>query len=72
MSEAEDKRKDDATDPGAVDDAGAHRMQRRNRRTRQALDEAGDIDKKEDKNSAAWNRGRNSADPSRKKYTRVS
>jgi hypothetical protein len=60
------------TKPGAVDDDARGRSRRAREAQKRMIEEAGDTDSapKEDPNSAAWNRGRNAADPSRTKTTK--
>jgi hypothetical protein len=54
--------KDEKTNPGSVDDDAKERIKDANEKKKKML---------EDLDSAAWNRGRNSADPSRKKVGKV-
>jgi hypothetical protein len=65
--------KEKKTEEGAVDDrvgGEGGRSQRAREAQKKMIEEAGEVDKApEDANSAAWNRGRNAADPSRKKTT---
>jgi hypothetical protein len=59
------------TQPGAVDDDATARSRRAREAQKRMIEEAGDVDSTpEDPNSAAWNRGRNAADPSRKRSTK--
>jgi hypothetical protein len=59
------------TKPGAVDDDARGRSRRAREAQKRMIEEAGDVDSTpEDPNSAAWNRGRNAADPSRKRSTK--
>jgi hypothetical protein len=53
------------TQPGAMDDDAIKRRDDARKAQEKAIEEALDTD-----NSAAWNRGRNAADPSRKKTTK--
>ena len=59
------------TKEGAIDDPGVERQREANEKTKKTIDEIFEAPKKkEDPNSAAWNRGRNAADPSRKRTTK--
>jgi hypothetical protein len=58
---------------GAVNEDHIGAEKKRAKKRNDAIDAAGDTDSAPaDPNSAAWNRGRNAADPSRKKNTKVS
>jgi hypothetical protein len=57
---------------GAMNEDHIGAEKERAKKQKSAIEEAGDTDSapKEDPNSAAWNRGRNAADPSRTKTTK--
>ena len=65
-----DKKKE--TEAGAMDDDAIKRSREAREAQKKRIKEAMDVDSTpEDANTAAWNRGRNAADPSRKKNTKV-
>jgi hypothetical protein len=57
---------DKKTDPGAVDDDAIGRAKRAREAQKKAIKEAMDTD-----SSAAWNRGRNAAEPGRKRSSKI-